>query len=51
MEQNSLPTIRQILEKADSMGSVPLTDEESRQWFEDTVSSNRAAWACLEGEE
>jgi hypothetical protein len=38
---DNLPTIRQILEKADAIGDTPMSDEEARAWFECTCAENR----------
>ena len=37
---DDLPTIEQIIQQADRIGDHPMSDEESRQWFEDTVEEN-----------
>jgi hypothetical protein len=36
-----LPTIEQILRKADALGSEPMSDEEARAWFEFTMKQNK----------
>ena len=40
-DERDLPTIKQILEKADHIREEPLSDDESRAWFEWTVRENR----------
>jgi hypothetical protein len=41
-DERDLPTIKQIIEKADKLHGIPLNDEESKYWFEYTISENCA---------
>jgi len=41
MNDCDLPTIEQILRKADTLGNEPMSDEEARAWFEFTVKENQ----------
>jgi hypothetical protein len=38
-----LPTIKQIIQQADLIGETPMTDAESRAWFERTCKENENA--------
>lgn len=38
-----LPTIKQIIRQADLIGDTPMTEEESRAWFERTRKENESA--------
>jgi len=35
------PSIEQIIAKADTLGGCPMSDDESREWFNQTVDTNR----------
>ena len=41
MSDRDLPTIEQIIRKADSLGGVPMDSEEAEEWFKETVEENR----------
>lgn len=43
---SDLPTIKQIIRQADLIGSTPMDDEESREWFERTCAKNRRQASC-----
>jgi len=43
MNDRYLPTIKQIIEKADSLGDRPMSDIESQWWFEETCRRNQEA--------
>ena len=38
---DDFPTIEQILQQADRIGDTPMDDDESREWFEQTVRKNQ----------
>ena len=40
-DERYLPTIRQIIDKGDSCGNVPLSNEECADWFEATYNANQ----------
>lgn len=40
-DECDLPSIQQIIEKGDSLGGVPMSDEEAAYWFDETCASNR----------
>jgi hypothetical protein len=42
-DYDSLPTLKQILRQADSIGDEPMSDEAAAAWFEETVRENREA--------
>ena len=46
-----LPTLQQIGEKADALEGIPMSDEESQEWFEQTCATNarRRANRIIEG--
>ena len=48
-DERDLPTIKQILQKADSIGKIPLSDAESQWWFDRTVESNQGKRAAQKG--
>jgi hypothetical protein len=41
ISERDLPTIEQILQKADSLHDQPMAEDESAEWFEATVRENR----------
>lgn len=50
-DESDLPTIRQILDKADRIGNRPMDESKSREWLLETVRQNRAKrlWELVEG--
>jgi hypothetical protein len=38
---DDLPTIKQILQKADALGDRPMDDDTAQEWFEQTKRMNR----------
>jgi hypothetical protein len=42
-DERYLPSLRQILRQADSIGDRPMSDEVSRNWLDETVRENREA--------
>jgi hypothetical protein len=36
-----IPTIQQIIAKGDSIGTVPMSSDESRRWFVEVCRENR----------
>ena len=43
MSDQYLPTIKQIIEKGDSLHGKAMSDEECKVWFEWTVEQNKAS--------
>jgi hypothetical protein len=40
--ERDLPTIRQIIEKGDSLAGVPMEEDVAKEWFRRTVEDNCA---------
>jgi hypothetical protein len=45
-----LPTIKQILQKADAIGDRPMNDDTAREWFEQTRRENRERTTGTDGQ-
>jgi len=45
-----LPSIEQIIQQADRIGDEPMSDEESAEWFTQTVEDNQESWRRIQRE-